>query len=173
MNKIGLFYGPKGGSTEKVAKKIAEKLGKENVDIFSIKETDEAKVLSYSNIIFGIASVGRDTWDSNYPGTGWDVFLPNVPKLDFTGKTIALFGLGNIIIYPDQFCDAMGDLGKKLQKSGAELIGYTSLDGYDCNASEALVDGKFCGLPLDEDNEDHLTEGRLNPWIAEITLKFK
>ena len=31
-----------------------------------------------------------------------------------------------------------------------------------------LDDGKFCGLALDEDNEDDKTEGRVAAWVEQL-----
>lgn len=31
-----------------------------------------------------------------------------------------------------------------------------------------LGDGKFCGLPLDQDNEDEKTEERIEGWVAQL-----
>ena len=35
--------------------------------------------------------------------------------------------------------------------------------------SEAVIDGKFIGLPLDDINEDDKTDTRIEAWIAAIT----
>ena len=34
--------------------------------------------------------------------------------------------------------------------------------------SEAVVDGKFVGLALDDVNEDDKTEGRIDAWLEDI-----
>jgi hypothetical protein len=46
---------------------------------------------------------------------------------------------------------------------------YGSTDGYTFDDSEAVVDGKFIGLPLDDVNEDDKTDSRIDAWIAEIS----
>ena len=48
-------------------------------------------------------------------------------------------------------------------------MGAVSTDGYTFDDSEAVVDGKFVGLPLDDVNEDDKTDARINAWIADIT----
>ena len=35
--------------------------------------------------------------------------------------------------------------------------------------SEAVIDGKFIGLPLDDINEDDKTDTRIEGWLAAIT----
>lgn len=37
-----------------------------------------------------------------------------------------------------------------------------------CLVQSLLDDGKFCGLPLDEDNEDDKTEGRIKAWVEQL-----
>ena len=39
---------------------------------------------------------------------------------------------------------------------------------YVCPVQSLLDDGKFCGLPLDEDNEDDKTEGRIKAWVEQL-----
>ena len=55
---------------------------------------------------------------------------------------------------------------------GANLAGKTiALFGCgDCESySEAVVNGQFVGLPLDDVNEDDKTDTRIEAWIAEIS----
>jgi flavodoxin I len=40
---------------------------------------------------------------------GREEFLPQLVDVDFSGKTVALFGLGNQDKSPDEFVDAMGE----------------------------------------------------------------
>ena len=37
-----------------------------------------------------------------------------------------------------------------------------------CMMQSLLDDGKFCGLALDEDNEDDKTEGRIKAWVEQL-----
>jgi len=169
MKKIGLFYAPMGGSTEKIAKLVAAELSESKVDVFGIKSDEYLKIGEYDQLLLGIATVGKDTWNSNHPGSGWDKALAHINKLDFKGKTIAIFGLGNSITYPDHFVDAMGILANKLQQQGANIVGQTPVEGYDFNESEAVIDGEFMGLPIDEDNEPELSLDRVKNWIKLIS----
>ena len=43
-----------------------------------------------------------------------------------------------------------------------------STDGYTFDDSEAVVDGKFVGLALDDVNEDDKTDERIDAWIDSI-----
>ncbi len=170
MEKIALLYAPAKGRTEKVAKMICKIIGEEKFDPILINEDTNPDILkSYDRIILGISTVGRDSWDANYSKIGWDFFLPKLHRFDFTGKTVAVFGLGDHLLYADNFVDAIGILAKVVEGNGANLIGKCSSGGYTFRESEALVDDVFLGLPIDEENEEELTEERLGNWLKEIS----
>jgi len=97
MSKIGLFFGPLKGSVHRVAEKVKAALGEQNVDMISVNDASISDLEKYDLIIFGISTVGKETWDSNYSNTDWSKFFPNISKVDFSGKTVAIFGLGDHI----------------------------------------------------------------------------
>ena len=173
MSKIGLFYGPEGGNVEKVAKLIVEKINSDKIEIHLVKEIEADVVAQYSNIIMGISTLGKHTWSSYNTGNDWDNFLPKLNDLNLKDKKVALFGLGDHIAYADFFVDSMGDLAEVIKDTGANLIGQVSDEGYEFNESRAFVDGKFVGLPLDEDFESDLTEKRVTKWLDIILPEFK
>ena len=162
-----------GGSTERVAKKIATVLGNENVDLIPVKESKFTDIDKYENIIFGISTIGKETWESDKSANDWDVFFPEIEKADYTNKIIAIFGLGDQITYDLHFVDSIGILSEKIISKGAQIIGQVDTDGYDFRESKAIVDGKFIGLPVNEDFEPELTDERINNWINQIKNKFK
>ena len=173
MEKILLIYAPEKGSTERAAKKIAEVLGKENVTLQIAGATIVDDIKNSKYCIFGSSTIGRDTWETKHPEMGWDSLIHQLDDIDFTGKTTALFGLGNQIFYPDNFVDTMGIMGKKLLKKGAKVVGQWSTEGYEFNASEAeIARGKFIGLALDEDNTSEMTDDRISRWCEEIKKEF-
>lgn len=86
---------------------------------------------------------------------------------DLAGKTIALFGCGDSESYPDTFCGGMKELYDVVKT--ANVIGAVSTEGYVFDDSEAVLNGKFVGLALDDVNESDKTEARIDNWIAEIT----
>lgn len=173
MKKIGLFYGPVGGSTQKVAEKIAVALGNENVDLMPVKEANAAVVEKYENIIFGLSTIGKETWESDKPANDWDVFLPELEKIDYSNKKIAMFGLGDQVTYDLHFVDALGTVANIILPKGAQIIGRVDTEGYDFRESNALFDGKFIGLPVNEDFEPELTDERVNNWVEMIKSEFK
>jgi flavodoxin I len=170
MEKIALLFAPAKGSTEKVARLVQQKIGQEKIEMILIDEDTKPDILKpFSRIIFGISTVGRDSWDSRYKKVGWDFFIPKLEKVELKGKTVAVFGLGDHILYHENFVDSMGTLGNQLIKSGANVIGQSNVEGYTFSNSEAIVNHKFIGLPLDEENEPELTEKRIDGWLKEIS----
>ncbi|EIE22982.1 flavodoxin IsiB [Coccomyxa subellipsoidea C-169] len=162
----GLFYSTSTGKTEEVADLIQEKIGSAAPQ--DIADVDVSSLASYDGLI-----VGAPTWntgaDSERSGTSWDDVLGNIAGLDLKGKPVAVFGLGDSIGYGEYFCDAMEELYSSFKASGAKMVGHWPADGYQHEDSKALLgDGSFCGLPLDQDNEDDKTEERIEGWVAQL-----
>jgi flavodoxin I len=172
MSKIAIFYGPIGGAVNRVADKIKVAIGENNVEMVAVKNASVADIEKFDKIIFGVSTVGKDTWDSEFSNNDWAKFLPEIGKTNYADKTVAVFGLGDHITYAHGFVDHIGVLGKELLKNGASLVGKVSTDGYEFDESEAVIDGEFMGLPLDEDFEPELTDERIAGWIEKIKAEF-
>ena len=172
MGNLAIFFGPEGGSVNRVAKLLASKLENLNPDLILINEATTDDLARYDTIIFGISTIGRDTWDQKFGNIDWSRFMPIVSSFDFTGKKVAVFGLGDHITYAYHFVNSMGVLSKVIVKNGGQLLGKVSAEGYDFQDSEALEGGLFLGLPVDEDFEPELTEGRLNTWVEQLNQEF-
>jgi len=172
MSKIGLFFGPLKGSVHRVAEKVKTAIGEQHVDMISVNEADENDLKKYDLIIFGISTVGKETWNSEYSNTDWSKFFPNISKVDYSGKTVAIFGLGDHLTYGSHFVNAIGVLAKELMKNGATIVGQVDPSGYEFEDSEAILDGKFIGLPIDEDFESELTDERVSSWVKSIKPAF-
>ena len=69
----------------------------------------------------------------------------------------------------DTFVGGMGELYNGIKDSGAKFVGSVETDGYTFDDSEAVINGKFVGLPLDDINEDDKTDTRIEAWIAAIS----
>ncbi len=172
MSKIAIFYGPVGGAVNRAADKLKDLIGEDKVEMVAVKNATAADIEKFDKIIFGLSTVGKDTWDSEQTGSDWGNFLPEVSKVDYSNKTVAVFGLGDHITYSHGFVDHIGLLGKELMACGAALVGPVDTDGYEFEESDAVVDGKFIGLPLDEDFEPELTDERLENWVKVIREDF-
>ncbi|MDA7737050.1 flavodoxin FldB [Porticoccus sp.] len=172
---IGLFYGTSTCYTEIVAEKIALQLSNctyesINVDLYNILDEPISSMEAYDCLIMGIP-----TWDYGEIQEDWERIWNDIDKLDFNGKTVALYGLGDQIGYPDWFLDAMGYLWAKISAQGATTIGYWPTLGFDFNESKALTKDKkyFVGLAIDDANEFDLTDERISVWCNQIRKEFK
>jgi flavodoxin I len=172
MSKIAIFFGPVGGAVNRAADKLKNAIGEDKVEMVAVKDATVEDIEKYDKIIFGLSTVGKDTWDSDYSTNDWGKFLPEIAKTDYSNKTVAVFGLGDHVTYAHGFVDHIGLLGKELMENGAVLVGPVDTDGYEFEESEAVVDGKFIGLPLDEDFEPELTDERIAAWVKQIQPDF-
>lgn len=169
MAKVGLFFGTTTGKTANVAEVLQDGLGGEDiVSMIEIHEVeDNSELLAYDYLI-----VGCPTWDIGELQSDWEQFFPNLDSIDFSGKKVAYFGTGDQIGYSDNFMDAMGILEAKISERGGTTVGYTSTDGYEFDGSKAAKGGQFCGLAIDEDNQDDMTDERVSAWITQLKSEF-
>ena len=161
MNATIVVYGSSTGTCEAIAEKIAQKLGCEAIDVQNLTAD---VVNNNQNLI-----LGTSTWGAGELQDDWYDGLKVLQGADLTGKTIALFGCGDCESYGDTFVGGIGELFNALKTSGATFVGAVDIDGYTFGDSEAVVDGKFVGLPLDDVNEDDKTDTRIDAWIAAIS----
>ncbi len=166
---IGLFYGSTTCYTEIAGEKIRERLGAQRVDIFNVADEPLVTAGFYDCLIFGIP-----TWDYGELQEDWEDVWLELNDLDLTGKTAAVYGLGDQIGYPEWFQDALGYLHDKLLERGARMVGYWPSAGYQFEASKALTPNgeHFVGLALDEENEFDVTDARIAAWCAQLLAAF-
>lgn len=162
---IGLFYGSSTCYTEMVAEKIQALLGPEQIALHNLKQTPISQMNDYQVLMFGIS-----TWDFGEIQEDWLANWDAIDHINLQGKIVALFGLGDQLGYGEWFLDAMGLLHDKLLAQGCQMVGYWPNEGYEFEASKALVDGGryFVGLALDETSQYELTEPRLALWLPQV-----
>lgn len=159
MKKTVVVYGSSTGTCEAIANMIASKLG---VETINVADLNDAVVADNDNLI-----LGTSTWGAGELQDDWYDGVEVLKGADLAGKTVALFGCGDAESYPDTFCGAMAEIYNAV-KDQANVIGAVSTDGYTFDDSEAVIDGQFVGLALDDVNEDDKTEGRIDAWIDAI-----
>jgi flavodoxin I len=166
---IGIYFGSQTGKTEIVCSKIKSELGDSVTDPKDVSELggDPSEFLEMDGLICAIP-----TWNTgeeeNRSGTAWDELLEKIGNLDLKGKPVAICGLGDAAGYADNFVDAIEELHRYFEKAGAKMVGYVSTDGYTFTGSKSVIDGKFCGLPVDEDSESEHTDKRVKQWCSQI-----
>ena len=170
MAKIGLFFGSDDGNTESIAERIQARLGEEYVDILDVADVTQLEFQDYEHIILAIP-----TWDFGQIQSDWEDFWDDIQEVDFSGKTVAMVGLGDQFGYGDYFLDALGMLHDVVKKNGATIVGHWPTEGYEFDASKALTpDGQhFVGLAIDEDQQEDLTSSRLNQWCRQVVEAFQ
>lgn len=166
---VGIYFGSQTGKTEMVCAKIKSELGDLAADPKDVSELgeDPSQFLDMDGLICAIP-----TWNTGEEekrsGTAWDDLLEKIGELDLEGKPIAICGTGDAAGYADNFVDAMEELHRYFEKAGAKMVGYVSTDGYTFTGSKSIINGKFCGLPVDEDGESDLTDERVTQWCAQL-----
>lgn len=162
MKKTGIFYGSSTGTTEEIAYKIAKGLGVDDADVHNVAAAAPSALGDYDILV-----MGSSTWGDGELQDDWYDFIAGAESLDLKGKTIALFGCGDESM-SDTFCNAVGELYRRLTPTGAAFVDGIDTDGYHYNKTGAEIDGKYVGLLLDEVNHPELTDERLSRWIKLI-----
>jgi len=163
MAKIGLFYGTETGNTRKVGKMIAKHFDEGVIELHNVAKATPEDMAQYEALILGTPTLGDGELENS-----WADFLGKLDGADFSGKTVAIYGLGDQVGYPDEFVDAMIFLYKKMKKAGATIIGEWPTEGYEFEKSKAIVEGNFLGLVIDQDNQKDMTKERVEEWIEQI-----
>lgn len=172
MTKIGIFFGTETGTTRLIAKRLHKMLGDDIADKpVNVNRIGLADMLRYDALILGTPSYG----EGDLPGRGvgcleanWEEFLATAGAPDFSGKRIALFGLGAQERYSERFCSSLLRLYETFRGYGAEIVGDWSTDGYTFQHSAAVVDGRFVGLVLDQRTQGMHTDERIANWLAQV-----
>ena len=160
MSKTIVVYGSTTGTCESIAQTLGDQLGAEVINVSDLTANQLAEA---DNIVLGTSTRGagelQDDW---YDGV-------NVVKsANLSGKRVALFGCGDSASYSDTFCGGMKELYDAAVAAGATVVGAVSTDGYTFDDSDAVVDGQFVGLALDDVNEDDKTSERISAWLPAL-----
>lgn len=168
MKRIGLFFGSDTGYTESVAHEIAKIIGNEHVDCHEISTCSADRFGEYQFLIIGLS-----TWHDGKLQSAWDNFYETFKTIDFTGKTVAFFGLGDQVGYSEYFVDGIGILAEVVYSNGGQIVGVWPTEGYNFESSKAVFEeGWFVGLVLDEDNQCNLTIPRIQQWTEQLLQEF-
>ena len=167
MKKIGIYYGSTTGTTETIAGQIAEKLGVTPDDTHAVSDMSADSIAGYDVLLLGSSTWGAgDLQDDWYDGV--DVLRGS----DLSGKTVALFGCGDCESYPDTFCGALGAIYDAAVSAGARVVGAVPASDYTYDDSDAVRDGQFVGLALDDVNESDKTADRIAAWTEALKAEI-
>ena len=158
--KIKIIYGSDTGSTEYVIDTyLLNELNNHEIELSKIADIS---INDWNNHNFFI--LGIPTWYDGELQSDWENYFEEFKKIDFTNKTVAIFGLGDQVGYEEWFCDGVGILARVVIDNGGKIIGYTKKDDsydFDMKTKLMLDDETFYGLALDEDNQNELTHERI------------
>ncbi|MBC8343638.1 MAG: flavodoxin [Bacteroidetes bacterium] len=167
MAHIGIFYGSSHGHVENIAQELQLLFGIENADIINIRDANKQDLESYNYLIFGCS-----TRDKGKIQEDWEFKFNLLSEINFRGKKIALFSLGDQRHYPESFVDGMGILYDKLNENDVKIIGNWYPYGYIFKKSKAFKHGSFVGLALDEQFQHSVTKDRLQKWTDYLKSQF-
>ncbi len=167
MAKIGIFYGSTTGNTEQVAQQIRAGFGEKNADMINVNDAEKEDVVKYPYLIFGLS-----TWGISDMQDDFEEFMEKLDEVDFSGKKVALFGLGDQSTYTDTFVDAMGLVYGRLKKKGVKIVGEIPNTGYTFKSSMALVKGKLVGLAVDMEFGKHPSPEHITRWVELLKKEF-
>ncbi|MBN1650779.1 MAG: flavodoxin [Bacteroidales bacterium] len=170
MNKTLLIFWPEGGNVEQATQLIAKAYNE--IDIMPVTKVTGETLANYDRFIVGGSTLGAETWEGTHSDSPWNAFLSTVKNHDFSSKKVALFGLGDQVLWPANFVDGLGTLYSSFLAAKAQLIGKWPTEGYDFTDSLAVEGDHFVGLALDLDQQDELTEERIQAWVKQIKKEF-
>ena len=163
MKNICVIYGSSTGTCQGLAEKIGQQLSVQDDGIIDVQNLSADVVNKYDVLI-----LGTSTWGAGEMQDDWYDGVKVLKQAGLQGKTVAVFGCGDSESYSDTFCGGMAELYNAAKDAGATMTGEVATDGYNFDDSEAVVDGKFVGLALDEVNEDDKTDSRIEAWVEEL-----
>ena len=166
MASVGIFVGSSGGITQGVAEKLEELF--EGAELINMEE-DYDDLEQFDD--FDVLLIGTSTWGQGDPQRDWvdPLYEMDNDEPDLSGKKVAFFGAGDQESHPEEFVTALGKIKDIFSKCGADTeYGYWSTEGYTYKYSFAERDGKFCGLAIDDINQEDLTEARVNDWASQV-----
>lgn len=167
--KTAVFFGSTGGNTADAANRIRSVMRHHHpVHLYDIRECDDVMVFAPYDLIL----LGTSTWGNGELQVDWERFYPKLDSVSLEGKKIGLFGLGDQKYFGHVFVDALRLLHDKVLECGAEVIGLWPDEGYVYDQSRAVIEGRFVGLVLDEDNQEELTDQRIRKWCTQVRLEL-
>lgn len=171
MAKIGIFVGSSGGVTLSSAELLQELL--EESELINMEEDfDGLEQLDD----FDVLLIGSSTWGQGDPQRDWVDVLYEMQNdtPDLSGKKVAFFGAGDQKTHGEHFVSALAKIQEIFKNCGAKTgFGYTATEGYAYQFSLAEKDGKFCGLAIDDINQEDLTQQRVHAWAEQIKQEMQ
>lgn len=164
-----LFYGTQSGMSISVAEMIQMALPEWVEQVVDIGVARPHDLQGEEFLI-----LGGGTFGAGELTTDWVKFWPQMDEVDFSGKKVALFAVGDGWAYGDTFCSVMRLFYKKVRERGGEIIGHGDpAESYKFRHSASVIDGIFIGAAIDEMNQSHLTYDRVMRWAESVRVHLE
>lgn len=173
MKKIAILYWGKGGNVERAAHVVFNQFDPQEADLFALDNFDPQNLSGYELVILGGSTIGAESWEEATNDNLWNHFFREIGNKDLSDITFAIFGLGDQVLYPANFVDAMGIFYTEISKTNAQIIGKWPTEGYKFTESDGLQKDNFYGLALDEDTQPELTLERSKTWTDALKKEMK
>lgn len=160
MKTVGIFFGTTGGKTKEVVDIVASQLG--DAQVFDVADGIDAIEL-FDNIILASPTYGMGELQDDWAGV-----IDELADIDFSGKVVALIGVGDAAIFGANYVESMKHFYDAVEPKGAKIVGFTSTDDYDFEASEAIIDDKFMGLPIDASFDEDEISSKVESWLERV-----
>ncbi len=168
MPPLVIVYGSTTGNTYDISEKLRKEWGESDCDLVNVIDATAELFDDYRFFVFAAS-----TWGAGDLQDDWEEFFPTLDEIDFSGKSVAIVGLGDQENYPNQYGDCVALLHDKVLERGGTVVGFTKPEGYSYTASRAERDGKLLGLLLDVDNQAAQTDARVRNWIGQVKKAFR
>ncbi|RKD28761.1 flavodoxin [Thermohalobacter berrensis] len=115
MKKIAVIYWSGTGNTEIMAEAIGDgaKVNGDSVKLIRVEDATKEDVINSDLIAFGCPSMGNEVLEEEF----MEPFIESLEDVDFSGKTIALFGS-----YDWGDGEWMRDWEERMENYGAKLV---------------------------------------------------
>ncbi|MDD2791348.1 MAG: flavodoxin [Sulfurimonas sp.] len=170
MASVGIFVGSSGGVTQEAAEALHELF--EGSELINMEE-DFDGIEQFDD--FDVLLIGSSTWGQGDFQRDWvdPLFEMQNDEPDMSGKKLAFFGAGDQESHPEEFVSALGKMKDIFTKLGAETeYGYWPTESYKYKYSFAERNGKFCGLAIDDINQEDLTAERIEKWATQVKAEM-
>lgn len=171
-SKVGLYYATGSRATLRVAEMVSEELGEVCTRPMPIRAAEPTDLAKFRALILGAPSY---LWSQgSVSALDFDYIEPPTDDIrDLEGKAVAVFGTGDQVNYPRNFADAVGIVADKMEQRGAAIFGSRDTSPFSFRRSQAVRNGRFIGLVVDEDNEQDKTRERVRAWVAQLRKELQ
>ncbi|XRB02103.1 flavodoxin [Pycnococcus provasolii] len=181
QKNVGVFYTTGSRTTLKTAEKVVALLNsdshneKVNASIVNVRESQDFE--EFECLVLGMPSYKWGEDPNEFPSAlEFDTIQPPPgDPLDLMGKKCAMFGTGDRVGYGDYYIEGLARVWRMLDMRGATLVGKVDASGFEeaVQRSRAIVNGKFLGLPVDDNDEPEEREAAIEAWVAQVVSELE